>query len=207
MRFPDIIGRLNRLSLLNFCERQHLKATMTEIETNPAKLGSGDSDKTGLVAEPQFRPAISGLQARRSYFIRHWRGQLSLPVSYWINSVLGTVSVVFVSALVGALVQPTESLLTWVFLIFTVWIFAIVVTVWQLVGVWRSAGNHKSRGGSSFWAGAARFMVCLGFLSLAGTLFNNAIPQLASVLRIAAGDQETGDHTLKILRDGTELGA
>jgi hypothetical protein len=178
---------------------------MTEIETNLAKLGSGDPDKSGLVAEPQFRPPISGLQARRSYFIRHWRGQLSLPVSYWINSVLGTVSVLFVSTLVGALVQPTESLLTWAFLIFTVWIFAIVVTIWQLVGVWRSAGNHKSRGGSGFWAGAARFMVCLGFLSLAGTLFNNAIPQLAGVLRIAAGDKETGDHTLKILRDGTEL--
>src|SRR5262249_34921729 len=79
------------------------------------------------------------------------------------------------------------------------------VTVWQLVGVWRSAGNHKSRGGSGFWAGAALFMGCLGFLSSAGTLFNNARPQLAGVLRVVAGDKKTGNRTLKILPDGAEL--
>src|SRR4051812_16324179 len=122
-----------------------------------------------------------------SYFIRHWDGQLSLPISYWLNSVLGSIAIVFVWVMVRVLVQPTESLVIWTSLFFSAWIFTIIVVVWQLVGVWRSAGNYKIYGGSGFWAGAARFMVCLGFLNMASTLFNNAIPQLTGVLRIAAG--------------------
>jgi hypothetical protein len=174
---------------------------MTGIDPYIGKLAPGDAVHSNLIAEPP----TSGSGPRRSYFIRHWQGQLSLPVSYWINSILATVAVVVVSMSVGAFAQPTEGLATWAILIFGAWIFALVITIWQLVGVWRSAKNHKSRGGSGFWAGAARFMVILGFLNSAGTISNNAIPQLAGVLRIAAGDRELGTHTLKILRDGTVL--
>jgi len=48
-------------------------------------------------------------------------------------------------------------------------------------------------------------MVILGSLSFIGTIINNAIPQLTGVLQIATGDKETGTHSLKILRNGTEL--
>src|SRR5438093_9087318 len=50
------------------------------------------------------------------------------------------------------------------------WSLAIAISLLQLVGVWRSAGKHKVRGGSGFWAGTARFIVILGFLGLPSTL-------------------------------------
>ncbi len=107
---------------------------MTESDPNIGKLSPVDPVNLNLIAEPHFRPTISGPEPRRSYFIRHWRGQLSLPVSYWINSILATVAVAIVSASVGAFAQPTGGLVTWVILIFLVWIFALAITVWQLVG-------------------------------------------------------------------------
>jgi hypothetical protein len=128
--------------------------------------------------EPDQAPLLSSPEkTRRSYFIRHWRGDLSLPLSYWVNLFLLTLVMVFISALVSAFIDPTKGLATWAIGISLVGVFAIVATVWQIVGVWRSAGKHKIRGGSGFWAGAARVAVALGFLSFTSQLANNDIPQ------------------------------
>lgn len=46
---------------------------------------------------------------RASYAIRHWRGDLSLPVSYWINNVLLTTALVFVLLLIGAAFETADN--------------------------------------------------------------------------------------------------
>jgi hypothetical protein len=51
--------------------------------------------------------------------------------------------------------------------------------------------THKGRGGSALWAGAAGFMVILGFLSLASTLSKHTFPQIAEASRIARSDTDT----------------
>jgi hypothetical protein len=151
------------------------------------------------------RNSASRRSPLRSYVVRHWRGDLSLPVSYWINSVLGTIGVILGFACVGLLTAPADSPLIFAVAISVAWLFAIATTLWQLVGVWRSAGKHKGRGGSGFWAGTARLMVILGFLGLPSTLSKVTFPQIAEFWRIAAGDPDTGKHELHILRGGTEL--
>ena len=46
--------------------------------------------------ELHYTPALAGeLEAAqssksRNYFLRHWRGELSLPVTYWINNILAS---------------------------------------------------------------------------------------------------------------------
>ena len=55
-----------------------------------------DLTRIDLKADPEERvlitptepPPRSTSPVRRSYFIRHWQGKLSLPVSYWINYLL-----------------------------------------------------------------------------------------------------------------------
>jgi hypothetical protein len=106
---------------------------------------------------------------------------------------------------VGESIDPAKGLVTWAIAISCVCIFGIIATIWQFVGVWRSAGNHKSRGGRGFWAGAARVMVVLGVLGFVGTLSKNVGPQLIEVWKIASGDPDVGSHKLRILRGGTEL--
>ena len=134
-----------------------------EIPVSTLKLVIGTDD----------RPIVgsSGYDTRgRSYIVRHWRGDLSLPVSYWINSFLGTIAVSVVFSCVGLLVEPADSPLGFAIAVSVAWLLLIVVTLWQLVGVWRSAGKHRERSGKAFWARAARFMVIFGFLGLASSL-------------------------------------
>ena len=98
---------------------------------------------------------------RANYFIRHWRGQFSLGVSYWVNGFLASFVVAIAAVAVAAMQADvrTQAALTLV-----VFVLAISGSVWQWVGIWRSASNHFSRGGTHFWAGTAKVMVILGFL-------------------------------------------
>lgn len=84
-----------------------------------------------------------------NYFSKHWRGELSLPVSYWINYAgLG--------AVIGVLqafqkFSPLELLLL------------VGASVWSVVGTWRAAS--KRQGG---WGTVVHVVVVLGLLSAAG---------------------------------------
>ena len=115
-----------------------------EISVSTPKLVISTDDRSVVGSSGYITP-------RRSYLVRHWRGELSLPVSYWINSCLSTIAVFAVFSCVGLLVGPADSPLGFAIVISVAWLFLIVATLWQLVGVWRSAGKHRGRSGKGFW--------------------------------------------------------
>jgi hypothetical protein len=86
----------------------------------------------------------------------HWRGELSLARSYWFVGVGVTVLMSLGFNLI-ALLKDQGLMAAAAFA-------ALYVTVWQSVGIWRSAGNHIRKGGNWFWAYAARLQVILGAL-------------------------------------------
>jgi hypothetical protein len=142
--------------------------------------------------------------AKANYFIRHWRGDLSLPVSYWVNGILTTLAAVFLGtaiAQVDMTRQPTLGAV--VYLLFVA--FIIVATLWQLVGIWRSADNHKGRGGSGFWAGFAKFAVVIGFLRTFGEMGTTILPAATEMVTIAAGDKEMAASQIRVLRNASEV--
>jgi hypothetical protein len=143
----------------------------------------------------------------RNYFVRHWLGELSLPVSYWINNIL---SVLLIYALVVPLVAfvgdgrtiGSGSIAAAFSLYF---IAALAISLWQLIGVWRSATNHPSRGGKAFWAGLVKLLVIVAAIRMStdfGTFF---WPIISENARIAFGDEKFGTHSFRLLRNGTEL--
>jgi hypothetical protein len=145
---------------------------------------------------------------RDNYFVRHWRGNLSLPVSYWVNSFLATIAVSFVFEKLDSSINISDSPLLFATTRTLVLVLAITISIWQLVGVWRSAGKHRARGGHGFWAGAARFAVIIGFLGHGGTLAREAVPQLARLgeaWSIAFGDPDVGKHNPRIFPDRSVL--
>jgi hypothetical protein len=90
--------------------------------------------------------------------------------------------------------------------VFAHWLFPVVINTWWLFGVWRSARNHKARGGRRFWAGTVRVVVILWFIALASVIAREAIPQIQECWRIAVlGDPEIEGYELQILRGGTDL--
>ena len=141
---------------------------------------------------------------RANYFVRHWRGDLSLGVSYWANGFLGTFLVLLAASMVGALESEASLKLVAVLSLF-VYATAIVGSVWQLVGVWRSASKHVLRGGSSVWAGLAKVAVVLGALNCLGMMFRTYVPQTAEMLSIIAGDMGMPAYKIQVLPGGTEV--
>lgn len=94
-----------------------------------------------------------------NYISRHWRGELSLPVSCWINGFLLSITLYVLSA-------STVAASPWQLRIFgaSLGIVCIpIIAVWQLIGIYRSA---KLKGG--FWPRMARLSVGFGWLRLIG---------------------------------------
>jgi hypothetical protein len=162
-------------------------------------------------ANPSARPPNDTIDAplsRANYIVRHWRGDLSLPVSYWINNFLATIAASLVFQKLGSIVSISDAPLVFAATQTLVLVFAIAISIWQLVGVWRSAGKHRARGGRGFWAGVARFLVLIGFIAHVGNLSREAVPQvkhLGEIWSIAFGDPGVGRHAVRLLRNGTEI--
>jgi hypothetical protein len=102
------------------------------------------------IVPPQTEPEI--IPPRRvSYVTRHWRGELSLGQSFWINGMPVCAALAAVSAYVE--MHPNQNdpmdVLASVGAAFAVYI-------WSIVGIWRAANNHKRRTGSRFWPALRR---------------------------------------------------
>jgi hypothetical protein len=107
----------------------------------------------------QLHSAITTFGDHRAmnYISRHWRGELSLPISYWINGFLLSISLYVLSASAVA-ASP------WQLQLFGASLGMVgvpIAAVWQLIGIYRSA---KPRVG--FWPAMARLSVGFGWLRL-----------------------------------------
>jgi len=141
-----------------------------------------------------------------SYLVRHWRGELSLPVSYWINGgiLVGIVSVALF-ATVNGMANGSHSLRAISFASLGVLLFSIMAWLWSTVGIWRSADNHVARGGVSAWATVAKFMVVVGILTMAGKLTTNILPQIKEFALIAIGNDPLGGIVIKVSVNGQSV--
>lgn len=142
---------------------------------------------------------------RASYLLRHWRGDLSLPVSYWVNwlpiTLLLTTVVVGTAApsLVARLGARGNGL--WLLAVLAC---ALIIAIWQAVGLWRSADQYVSRGGKSGWATVAKICVVLGLLRLAG-LGVEQIPTAQQSLGLASRGHSMRALELHVLNHGTDV--
>jgi hypothetical protein len=115
-----------------------------------------------------------------SYFARHWRGDFSLPKSYWVNgalifglgcnfavmlAVLATVAAFKGTPAVSVIVLLGEIALN------------VAAYIWAIVGIWRSAVKYQ---GPRVWSILARIGISFGVLLSIGRVLENlaAIGQL-----------------------------
>ena len=97
------------------------------------------------------------------YLARHWRGELSLGLSFWINAFLLSVMLSAAAGMWAGTDSFREQALN-------AWLLLLIIatyTVWSLTGVWRAAGrsivdaHNNIPEGSAFWAYVAKFVVVL----------------------------------------------
>lgn len=132
---------------------------------------------------------------RENYFVRHWRGELSLAVSYWVNGLLASMAAYAIVYTMASLIlqMPTDysPAIFWI----SAWSAIFLITMWQVVGIWRSADRAKSFGG------LAKFMVILGLLSTVSRFLNEGVPAIKESLNRVPLEK----WSMKIARNGTEL--
>ena len=137
---------------------------------------------------------------------RHWRGELTLAQAYWGVAFLLTLIVVALSKVFGdGLGQINLSPIATGIALISFLSFLCAMTIWQLVGVWRSAGNHMKSTGRRGWAIIARLAVLLGVLRSVVDFSNVIWPMLAASADLVTGRDNTPAHQLRLLRNGTEV--
>src|SRR5271166_494304 len=106
--------------------------------TNTTEPTSAEAPIASTATRTSMRSAKTG-----NFILNHWRGLYSLGVSYWvcgfIITVISTFGVIAIQA-AFAIDDGYQPVLIFFALVCT-WLFLAVVTVWQLVGVWRSANR------------------------------------------------------------------
>lgn len=108
-----------------------------------------------------------------NYVGRHWNGDLSLPISFWLNGfvvniVFGIIVFIAVRVIVGGGSLGAAIAILWLIVA-----FSIVLSVWQLTGIWRSAEKHKFFTGRKGWAIVAQVLVVLGWIGLVVNVFDS----------------------------------
>ncbi|MFZ5736192.1 MAG: hypothetical protein ACOY6K_04840 [Pseudomonadota bacterium] len=151
---------------------------------------------------PTAAPLPSG-----NYITRHWRGDLSLPVSYWVNGFLGNIATAGAIIFLGKGLDFKDEFRPEIALASAtaIWATIVLVATWQVVGVWRSATHYSKQHARSYWGGIAKFVVFLAALRLGGQILTNAAPQITEFARIYAGDASVGKYQFRVLNDGREL--
>lgn len=142
-----------------------------------------------------------------SYFARHWRGELSLPVSYWINGVaLGLVLALVARRVFG----NTEALVVkhpqgFSLLALASFVALGAFTVWQLVGIFRSARRYLAEGRSKLWGSLAMVAVVIGLVNGVRMFATEVWPTARTIAPLALGSDPLGRYQLRLLEDATEL--
>lgn len=97
----------------------------------------------------------------RAWLIDHWRGSLSLADSFWINCF-------FVNLGAGIILRQLKLSPMGIVLF---GIFSMGISVWQLVGLWRSAKRNER--GQPFWSSIVKGLCVLNvvFFGLIVLLF------------------------------------
>ena len=189
-------------------DRKNAVVAMAAVAPVPSLSGSVPPDpelapQASTVLPPPLPP-----QALRSrnYLVRHWRGELSLPMSYWLN---GTVSGLVVGLVIGGMAylinwQGDAEPVVWLSTLIASWILAALLTIWQAVGIWRSAIRYR-QSGKDFWGGVAQMLTVAGLLVFPYDFATVGAPQLAGIYEIVSGDAHVGPHEFHVLANGQTL--
>ncbi|NCT83590.1 MAG: hypothetical protein GXC94_10625 [Comamonadaceae bacterium] len=149
------------------------------------------------------RPAAA---ARTGYFARHWRGEHSLPRSYWLNNFLVAVPLaLLLTGLMSWISVKGDSLQLNAIILLLGFPLLVALDVWCLVGTWRAATAYLRHHGSLLWGWLARISLVVGSLQLAASVLFGFLPELGEFWQMARGIDPIGQARLSLSADGRSL--
>lgn len=145
------------------------------------------------------------LSANRSihHITDHWQGNRSLPTSFWLN---GTITALIVAMLttfgVDELRDSDLSQEAWVAAMLALFGVCAIISVWAVVGIWRSATNYPKQGGRFALSIAVKVLMLISAFGLAAH-FNRASAAAVETAFIFAGIDPIGDPATLTVNGGT----
>lgn len=191
-------------------------APVTE-ESLRSLIEAGDLLKTDLVwhagmsrwetAQDQFRDLFppSRKNSLFRYAAAHWRGELSLARSLFVNGLLLGMLLVgasyFLASRFVSLSADYGLAMYWLAL----YILLGASLAWLMTGIWRSSGLHPVADGFSGLKNLARLAVVIVWLAFVYALLNSGLPGFRSGLAQARWLQTEGRWEIQVIRDGREV--
>ena len=139
------------------------------------------------------------------YFRRHWRGELSLPVSFCVNDLLGRLALSRVADLLSATVMGLETAYAPAASIILYWSLVLPVEIGLLVGVWRAAEHHRARTGRRGSSRIAQTVVLIQLLVTFGSLTFWGVPAVRESLKLALVLKQLSDLEINVYEEDTVL--
>jgi len=135
------------------------------------------------------------------YIGKHWRGQLSLATSFWINVFTINIGIRLFDTWLNE-ASPIENpvVASQVIIIYSFILLAIVYP-WQIIGVWRSANRHAEETKNVFWPSVVKITVVLGLSTTFG-LLSTSWPVYKDLYHIGFEKDEYGDYRVELVEDG-----
>ena len=137
---------------------------------------------------------------------------MPLWVSYWIIAFLAAIAfVLFVIFVTGALSAESGYNPIRIFSILSaIWSGLVAITIWQLVGVWRSANRYTAQkvtqNKKGAWGTLAKVAVIIGTLRAVAYFIQSGYPQIEAAAKMAfLNDPTIPNYALRIMRNGTEV--
>jgi hypothetical protein len=168
---------------------------MPDPTTAPIETSSEDS-----IAE------IVSPATRTNWILKHWRGEETLGVAYWRNSVLLGGLLPLLLTMIYASVDPFQhSLRATALAGVLIRLSRLAIWIWAIVGVVRSANHHASRGGSRFWANVARVIVGTAVIGTALQLYHGEMATLKALAAIGTGHDPMPKVWVNTIKDGAAI--
>jgi hypothetical protein len=131
------------------------------VPSSAARTSLPTADASGQIARGKIERESVPIAQGGNFIVRHWRGELPLWMSYWIVALLGSFFVQGVRiGLLGTVSGEPRALPPALIVAMT---FLVLASVWQMVGLWRSAVNYKrmrrAAGQAAFWGGVVQALM------------------------------------------------
>ena len=113
----------------------------------------------------------------------HWQGNLSLTLSCFVNgSIAALVVAVLTTYAVDQIFQSDLSEKAWLAATLAVFGLSIAISVWAIIGIWRSATRHQAEAGTIKSALIAKLFASIGALGLVAQLSQTPSPIVDNAL-------------------------
>ena len=149
------------------------------------------------VPKDYAHPRTAAARGKSSYIGAHWRGELPLAQSYWINVFLIGVLLLIVEAMMTPLLRAQHLSLTSLLILLAIYApLRLALTVWQVVGTFRSAALSGSG-----WAVVVNIVMIFAVLGTIGSGISTA-KNFQMIAHAAAEQRSMNDFTISLAPNG-----